>query len=66
MEVSAKQRVEDELYELRQRIKALMDFLYSEKVNNVSVTMKSLMHEQLRAMQEYGRILTDRLAIWGL
>lgn len=66
MEVSAKQRVEDELYELRQRIKALMDFLYSEKVNNVSVTMKSLMHEQLRAMQEYGRILTDRLSIWGL
>ena len=66
MEVSAKQRVEDELYELRQRIKAIMDFLYSEKVNNVSVTMKSLMHEQLRAMQEYARILTDRLAIWGL
>lgn len=66
MEVSAKQRVEDELYELRQRIKALMDFLYSEKVNNVSIAMKSLMHEQLRAMQEYARILTDRLAIWGL
>lgn len=67
MELTAKQRVENELEELNEKITKLSSFLYGTKIlsMNLSYDMRYQMEEQLRAMQQYARCLQARLLIWG-
>ncbi len=64
---TAKERVEQELDDLNEKIVKLSAFLYSKKVieANLSFRMRDLLAEQLRTMQRYAEILQSRLAIWG-
>lgn len=63
----AKERVEKELEELNEKIVKLSSFLFSKKILDagLSCRMRELLTEQLRAMQEYARILQIRLSVWG-
>lgn len=66
-ELSAKERVEFELEELKERIAKLSLFLFSKEIienEKISLHMRSLMKDQLSAMQEYASILQKRLRIW--
>lgn len=64
---AAKERVEKELDEIKERIVKLSAFLYSEKAiaANISQEMRHTMRDQLRYMGEYAMCLQHRLAIWG-
>lgn len=64
---TAKERVEQELAELNEKIVKLTSFLYSKKIieANLSFRMRDMLSEQLRTMQRYAEILQGRLAIWG-
>ena len=64
---TAKERVEQELAELNEKIVKLTSFLYSKKivVAKLSFRMRDMLSEQLRTMQRYAEILQGRLAIWG-
>lgn len=66
-EPTAKERVQYELDELKERIVKLSAFLYSEKAiaKEISYEMRNAMRDQLRYMSEYAICLQHRLAIWG-
>ena len=64
-EDSAKERVRQELNELKERIVKLTAFLYGEThALLLSRHMICKMKEQLSVMQRYAEILQDRLLIW--
>lgn len=65
---TAKERVEQELDELNEKIVKLTCFLYGRKIAERVVTaeMRALMGEQLKHMQAYAETLQDRLIIWDL
>ncbi len=64
---AAKERVEQELDELNEKIVKLSTFLYSKKIveAKLSFRMRDLLREQLNVMQRYAEILQHRLVIWG-
>lgn len=64
---TAKERVEQELDELKEKIVKLSSLLYGKKIieANLSFRMRDMLSEQLRTMQRYAEILQGRLAIWG-
>lgn len=66
METTAKQRVEQELEELNERIVKLSGFLFGSKLitANLSAQMVCEMRDQLRAMEDYAFRLQRRLLIW--
>ena len=63
---AAKERVEQELDELNEKIVKLSTFLYSKKIveAKLSFRMRDLLREQLNVMQRYAEILQHRLVIW--
>ena len=63
---AAKERVENELLDLNEKIVKLATFLYSPalKKANLSHTMIMLLQDQLHVMQQYSEILEQRLDIW--
>ncbi len=63
----AKERVETELLELKEKIVKLSDFLFGTKIAKVGISfrMRSLLRQQLENMQRYAEVLQERLAIWG-
>lgn len=65
---TAKERVEQELDELHEKILKLTCFLYGRKIPERVVTpeMRELMKQQLKHMQAYAGTLQDRLIIWDL
>ena len=65
---TAKERVEQELDELNEKIGKLTCFLYGRKIAEGVVTpeMRELMKQQLSHMQAYAETLQDRLMIWDL
>lgn len=66
METTAKQRVEQELEELNEKIVKLSGFLFGSKLitANLSAKMVCEMRDQLRAMEDYAFRLQRRLLIW--
>lgn len=64
---AAKERVEQELDELNEKIVKLSAFLYSKKIveAKLSFRMRDLLREQLNVMQRYAEVLQHRLVIWG-
>lgn len=62
-----KARVQEELGDLCVKISKLSTFLFGDGVMNAKLSMDMVcaMHEQLRIMQEYAKILQRRLIIWG-
>ena len=66
METTAKQRVEQELEELNEKIVKLSGFLFGGKIltANLSTQMVCEMRDQLRAMEDYAFRLQRRLSIW--
>lgn len=64
---TAKERVEQELADLNEKIVKLSSFLYSKKLIEAGLShqMESLLRDQLRSMEEYAHILQMRLSIWG-
>lgn len=65
---TAKERVEQELDELNEKMVKLTRFLYGRKITEGVVTpeMRELMKQQLSHMQAYAETLQDRLMIWDL
>lgn len=63
---TAKERVQEELRELNEKIVKLVAFLYGSKPLKITYTAKRLLVKQLCAMQQYSDILTRRLAVWDL
>lgn len=65
---TAKERVEQELDELNEKIVNLTRFLYGSKIKEgvVNFKMLYLMKQQLKQMQAYAETLQDRLMIWDL
>lgn len=65
---TAKERVEQELDELDEKIVKLTRFLYGSKIKEgvVNFKMLYLMKQQLKQMQAYAETLQDRLMIWDL
>lgn len=67
VELTAKERVELELEELKQKIAKLSLFLFSKEIIDnklISREMYNLMRNQLSLMQDYARTLQGRLKIW--
>ena len=64
---TAKERVQQELEELKDKIVKLSAFLYSEKAiaKDISWEMRNAMRDQLRHMEDYAICLQHRLDIWG-
>lgn len=65
---TAKERVQHELEEVKERIVKLSNFVFSKEILEtefISVTMKQLLERQLSVMQEYAKILQARLIVWG-
>lgn len=62
---TARERVSKELVDLNEKIVKLSAFLFSEKALVLSEEMRRAMCDQLRAMQEYAKILMYRIQIWG-
>lgn len=65
---TAKERVEQELDELNEKMVKLTRFLYGRKITEGVVTaeMRELMKKQLSYMQAYAETLQDRLMIWDV
>lgn len=62
--MTARERVEAELNELRTRIKKLEDFLKSGKIKGLSWEVAALLQTQYYLMNAYAETLEARLAIW--
>lgn len=62
---AAKQRVEQELKELTERVEKLCAFIASPKFLTISGTQQTLLREQLTAMEKYESTLKARLSVWG-
>jgi hypothetical protein len=62
---NAKQRVEQELAELNEKIVKLTAFLFGGDIVNMDISdnMRFLMRRQLNVMQEYADVLQDRLRL---
>ena len=58
---SVRERVVEERNELRDKITKLALFVYSEKIEMVDEKQAGLLKAQLRVMEEYNDILTERL-----
>ena len=63
---NAKQRVEQELAELNEKIVKLTAFLFSSDIVNMDISnnMRFLLRRQLNVMQEYADVLQERLRTW--
>ena len=63
---SAKQRVEQELAELNEKIVKLSAFLFGGDIVNMDISdhMRFLLRRQLNVMQEYADVLQERLRTW--
>ena len=63
---NAKQRVEQELAELNEKIVNLTAFLFGGDIFNMDIAdnMRFLLRRQLNVMQEYAEILQERLRTW--
>ena len=58
---SVRERVVKEQNELRDKITKLALFIYSAKIETVDEKQAKLLKAQLRVMEEYNDILTERL-----
>ena len=58
---SVRERVVKEQNELRDKITKLALFVYSAKIETVDEKQAELLKAQLRVMEEYNDILTERL-----
>ena len=58
---SVRERVVKEQNELRDKITKLALFIYSTKIETVDKKQAKLLKAQLRVMEEYNDILTERL-----
>lgn len=58
---SVRERVVKEQNELRDKITKLALFIYSAKIETVDEKQARLLKAQLRVMEEYNDILTERL-----
>lgn len=56
-------RLSLELYDLQVKISRLRAFLSAEEAPRVSVMEADLLLKQLKAMEEYGRLLGERIAL---
>ena len=63
---NAKQRVEQELAELNEKIVKLTAFLLGGAIVNMDISgnMRFLLRRQLNVMQEYADVLQERLWTW--
>lgn len=63
---NAKQRVEQELAELNEKIVKLTAFLFGVDIVNMDISdnMRFLLRRQLNGMQEYADVLQERLRMW--
>lgn len=63
---NAKQRVEQELAELNEKIVKLTAFLFGSDIVNMDIAdnMRYLLRRQLNVMQEYADVLQERLRTW--
>ena len=63
---NAKQRVEQELAELNEKIVKLAAFLFGGDIVNMDISdhMRFLLRRQLNVMQEYADVLQQRLRTW--
>lgn len=63
---NVKQRVEQELSELNEKIVKLTAFLFGGEIVNMDISdnMRFLLRRQLNSMQEYADILQERLRTW--
>lgn len=63
---NAKQRVEQELEELNEKIVKLTAFLFGGDIVNMDIPehMRFLLRRQLNVMQEYADVLQERLRTW--
>ena len=63
---NAKQRVEQELAELNEKIVKLTAFLFGGDIVNMDISdnMRYLLRKQLNVMQEYADVLQERLRTW--
>ena len=62
---NAKQRVEQELAELNEKIIKLTSVLFDDHiVMDISDNMRFLLRKQLNVMQEYADVLQKRLRTW--
>lgn len=63
---NAKQRVEQELAELNEKIVKLTAFLFGVDIVNMDISenMRYLLRRQLNVMQEYAYVLQDSLRTW--
>ena len=63
---NAKQRVEQELAELNEKIVKLTAFLFGGDIVNMDISdhMRFLLRRQLNVMQEYVDVLQERLRTW--
>ena len=60
---SVRERVIQEQNELRDKITKLALFIYSTKIKTVDKKQAKLLKAQLRVMEEYDEILTERLEL---
>ena len=63
---NAKQRVEQEIAELNEKIVKLTAFLFGGEIINMDISnnMRFLLRRQLNTMQEYADVLQERLITW--
>ena len=63
---NAKQRVEQELAELNEKIVKLTAFIFCGDIVNMDISdnMRFLLRRQLNVMQEYADVLQERLRTW--
>ena len=63
---NAKQRVEQELAELNEKIVKLTAFLFGGDIVNMDISdhMRFLLRRQLNVMQEYADVKQERLRTW--
>lgn len=63
---NAKQRVEQELSELKEKIVKLAAFIFGGDIVNMDISenMRFLLRRQLNVMQEYADVLQERLRTW--
>lgn len=63
---NAKQRVEQGLAELNEKIVKLSAFLFGGDIVNMDISdnMRYLLRRQLNVMQEYAEVLQERLRTW--
>lgn len=63
---NAKQRVEQELAELNEKIVKLTAFIFGGDIVNMNISenMRFLLRRQLNVMQEYADVLQERLRTW--